>query len=220
MPRMNHRERVMAAIRHEVPDRIPVDAICIENADALARLLSVPVEAVYDRLSIDGRCVAAYRYTGELPVRDGKVLSPWGTEEGNDYGTAHFYPLAAASSVAEVDRYPWPDAGLFNFEELRSSLKTWTREYALRGPYWISGPLFCTTCNLLGMEETLVKMLAEPEIVEACLEQVFHFSSTYVERFIGSSSSRTTPGSLPSARRRGCPSGSIPVATSPPCCRT
>lgn len=30
---MNHRERTLAAIRHSVPDRIPVDAICIEDCN-------------------------------------------------------------------------------------------------------------------------------------------------------------------------------------------
>jgi len=45
---MDHRERVMAAIRHEPSDRIPVDAICIENADAVGGLLGIPAEAVHE----------------------------------------------------------------------------------------------------------------------------------------------------------------------------
>lgn len=181
---MNHRERMLAAIRHEEPDRIPIDAIGVENADAVGRLLKIPTESVSDRLGIDGRCVAAYRYTGDLPVRQGKTLSPWGTEDGDDYGTAHFYPLAQASTVTEVDHYGWPDGGKFNFDELAPSLQNWTGEYALRGPYWISGPLFCTTCNLMGMEEAMAKMLVEPAAFEACVEQVFRFSIEYVEHFV------------------------------------
>lgn len=181
---MNHRERVLATIRHEVPDRIPIDAICIENTDTVGRLLGIPAESVCDRLEIDGRIVEAGRYTGELPIRDGKTLSPWGTEDGNDYGTAHFYPLAAASTVAEVDRYPWPEATRFDFDELQTWLGNLTGEYALRGPYWVSAPLFCTACNLMGMEDALIKILTEPRIFEACVEQVLRFSLTYVERFV------------------------------------
>ncbi len=181
---MNHRERELAAIRHEVPDRIPIDAINIENTDAVARLLGIPAESVVDRLGIDGRIVSAEHYTGELPVRDGKILSHWGTEDGNDYGTTHFYPLAAATSALEVERYGWPDGSLFDFDEMRIALKDWRGEYALRGPYWISAPLFATTCNLMGIEEALIKMVSEPEVFEACIEQVFRFSSTYIEHFI------------------------------------
>jgi len=32
---MNGRERELAAIRHGLPDRIPTDAICVENTLAL-----------------------------------------------------------------------------------------------------------------------------------------------------------------------------------------
>jgi uroporphyrinogen decarboxylase len=180
---MNHRERVLAAIHHEVPDRVPIDAINIENTKAVANLLEIPEESVYDRLGIDGQVIAAERYTGELPIRDGKTLSLWGTENGEDYGTTHFYALAAATSVAEVDRYIWPDGNLFNFDELDIALKDWPGKYALRGPYWVSAPLFSTTCNLMGMEEAMCKMLIEPAVFEACIEQVFRFSYTYVERF-------------------------------------
>ena len=180
---MNHRERTLAAIRHSVPDRIPVDAICIENCDNVRNFLRMPEGAdVYERLGIDGRLVAAWRYTGEMPVRDGKTLSPWGAEEA-EYGTSHFYPLASAS-VSDVERHAWPDATLFDFDELRTSMRNWTGEYAVRGPYWPSAPLFCTTCNLMGMEEALCKMLVEPDVFEACVEQVFRFSTAYVERFI------------------------------------
>lgn len=137
---------------------------------------------VYERLGIDGRLVAAWRYTGETPLRDGRKLSPWGTEEA-DYGTAHFYPLATAS-MPDVECHAWPDPTLFDFDDLRTSMGDWTREYAVRGPYWPSAPLFCTTCNLMGMEEALCKMLVEPDVFEACVEQVFRFSTAYVEKFI------------------------------------
>ena len=110
---MTHRERVLAALRHEVPDRIPIDAICIENATAVGQRLQVPPESVNDCLGIDGRIVAAGKYTGPLAVRDGKTLSHWGTEDRQDYGTTHVYPLAAATSVAQVDGYSWPDGSLF-----------------------------------------------------------------------------------------------------------
>jgi len=180
---MTHKERVMAAIRHEVPDRIPVDAICIENGDDVRNFLGMPEGGdVYERLGIDGRCVAAWRYTGELPVANGKTLSPWGTEDAG-FGTGHFHPLAAASAT-EVERYAWPDATRFDFADLRASLRDWTGECALRGPYWVSGPLFSTTCDLMGIEETLCKMLVDPKAFETCVEQVFRFSYSYVERFM------------------------------------
>lgn len=181
---MTHRERMLAAIRHEETDRVPVDAIWIENTDAIGRWLNIPADAVYDRLGIDGRCMAAETYTGERPRRGTRTLSPWGTEDDNDYGTAHAYPLAEAATVDEVERHAWPDATRFNFDDLRERLRTWRGDYALRGPYWVSAPLFCTTCNLMGMEDALCKTMLEPAVFEACVEQVFRFSHTYVERYL------------------------------------
>ena len=181
---MNHRERVMAAIQHQIPDRIPIDAISIENTREVGQLLEMPAERVLDCLEIDGRSIDAGPYTGELHPRNGMQLSPWGTETDQDYGTAHFYPLAGASSSREVERYAWPDPHRFHFNALSSAVQDWTGEYALRGPYWASAPLFCTACNLFGMEEALVKMISEAEVFEACIEQVFQFSFSYVEQFV------------------------------------
>ena len=41
---------------------------CIENCDNVRSFLQMPEGAdVYERLGIDGRLVAAWRYTGEIP---------------------------------------------------------------------------------------------------------------------------------------------------------
>ncbi len=186
---MTGRERTLAAIRHETPDRIPIDYICVENGDAILRAAGCPPgdgEALDRRLHRDGRLLGLYHYTGDVPRRaDGTPLSIWGTEDGDDYGTAHAYPLAAAESVADVERHAWPDPARFaDFAALRPAALAWNRQYAVRGPYWVSGPLFCTACNLFGMEEAMVKMLTAPEVFEACVERVFQFSYGYVERFI------------------------------------
>lgn len=181
---MTHRERILCAIRHQLPDRIPVDTLAIETTIEIGQLLGIPADEVIDTLGIDSRLVTAYDYLGELPEINGKKLSIWGAEDGDDYGTTHTYPLAMATSLTDIERYAWPDASKFDFASLANSLQNWTGEYALRGPYWVSAPLFSTTCNLLGMEEALVWMLAEPTLFQACIEQVFRFSYHYIEQFI------------------------------------
>lgn len=164
---MNGRERTLAAIRHQVPDRLPLDAMHIENG------LSP------DELGLDGRVIAAGDYRGPQPM--------WGVDFGDDYGTAHEYPLAGADRPADVERYRWPEAGQFvDFSQQREVGRQLQEQSAVRGPYWVSGPLFCTTCNLMGMEEAMVKMLVEPAVFEACVQKVFEFSQDYVTRFVAS----------------------------------
>jgi uroporphyrinogen decarboxylase len=67
---------------------------------------------------------------------------------------------------------------------MRSALEDWTGEFALRGPYWVSAPLFATACNLMGMEDALRKMLVEPGVFEACIDHIFFFSTGYLEHFV------------------------------------
>ena len=130
-----------------------------------------------EQLGFDGRGLAAYTYGGDGPV--------WGVDFGDDYGTSHAYPLANAQSVAEVEQYAWPDPARFtDWNKLGAVARDWQQQYAVRGPYWMAGPLFCTTCNLMGMEEALMKMVSEPAVFEACVEKVFEFSCDYVSRFI------------------------------------
>ena len=66
---MNGRERQLATIRHEIPDRISVDAIAIETQAEIAAYLGIDRTAVLDRLGIDGRVVLApYLGTPDQPV--------------------------------------------------------------------------------------------------------------------------------------------------------
>ena len=54
---MNHRERELAAIRHEMPDQIPIDAIAVENTTALAAHMGIAESEVLSDLGLCGRLV-------------------------------------------------------------------------------------------------------------------------------------------------------------------
>jgi uroporphyrinogen decarboxylase len=178
---MTPRERQLATSRHELPDRISVDVICIENQPQIAELVGIEAGGVYDRLGIDGRIVSA-GYTGALPATDGDPVSEWGTSAGEDYGTSHSYPLAGAVSVAEIEAHDWPDPADYDFQAAGQIAREWGETYAVRGPYW--HPLFCRVCSLMGMEEAMVKMTTEPSVFGAALEAVFRHTHPYCERLL------------------------------------
>ena len=104
---MTPRDRMLTAIRHQTPDRIPAEAICVENVPALAAALGIAEDAVLDRLGLCGRIVGLGAYAGARPWD--AALGPWGVSETGDYGTARANPLAEADRAA-LARYPWPDA--------------------------------------------------------------------------------------------------------------
>ena len=180
---MTGRERVLAAIRHKVPDRIPVSVICIDDPAPIATYLGIEPEAVGARLGIDSGIVAAWSYTGTRPPsRDGQSVDEWGASAWNEYGVGHFYPLADAATVRDVERYPAPDPRAYNFAEAAESVRRAGAAQAPRGPYW--RPIFCQACALLGMEEALVKMRMEPAVFAAVLEKVTDHVAAYCEQWL------------------------------------
>ena len=181
---MNGRERELAAIRHELPDRIPLDAIRVENQGKIAEFLRIESSAVLDRLGIDGRIVSA-PYLGRLPepVR-GVDFTEWGTPDTGDYGTARYNPLGKMHSLSEIDRYAWPDPGLYDFAAAAKAARSLHGHYAVRGPYW--NPLFCRACDLFGMEGAMVRMLSEPQAFEAILDRVFQHTYEFCAHLLES----------------------------------
>jgi len=203
---MNSRERQLAAIRHQVPDRIPVDAIAIEIQAEIAAFLGIEHQAVLERLGTDGRVILApYLGTPEEPV-DGLAefavraecvyLTPhlgrtpglfpefteWGTPKVPHYATHRYFPLSADSSLADIETYPWPDPGHYDYALAAELAHRFAPDYAIRGPYW--KPLLCQVFDLFGTEQAMVLMLTNPLMFEATLEHIFAFTSEYVRRFV------------------------------------
>ena len=176
------RQRQLAAIDHELTDRVSVDAICVENVDAIAQHLGIDSGAVHDRLGIDGRLVAA-GYTGPVgePI-EGQPVNAWGSVDSGDYGTTHVAPLAGARTVAQVEAYAWPDPADYDYAAAAATARDLSPTYAVRAPYW--HPLFCRACDLFGMEQAMMHMLAEPALFEAALQRVFEHVYEYCRRML------------------------------------
>jgi uroporphyrinogen decarboxylase len=204
---MNSRERQLATIRHEIPDRISVDAIAIETQDQIAAFLGIERREVLDRLGTDGRVILApYLGTPDQPV-DGLAeftaraecvylvpyfdhnpgmpmqTTEWGTPWVPHYATHRHFPLSADTSVADVEAYPWPNPDHYDYAWAAQMAHQFAPNYAIRGPYW--KPLLCQVFDLFGTEEAMVIMLTDPLLFEAVLERVFIVTAEYVRRLVG-----------------------------------
>ncbi|MBM4039960.1 MAG: hypothetical protein FJ290_15765 [Planctomycetes bacterium] len=137
---------------------------------------------VEDELGIDGRLVCpGFVGEGAKPPA-GEPLDEWGAPAFPGYGTAHCYPLAGATTVAAIERYPWPDPACYDYDGAARLARQWGTRYAVRGPYW--KPLFCRVCSLFGMEEAMVKMALPPAVFEAALEKVAEHTAPLCERLL------------------------------------
>ncbi len=153
---MNHRERVLAALAHEEPDRIPIDlgstinsSMVVEGYEKLKenfafksenRLCNRMMRAVQmdegilKALDIDTRGVfmGGPLVGGDQEVGPDRYKDFWGIERRKPEDSYYYdlvrSPLAGEISISDILKYPWPNPDDPGFtKDLKSRVK-WLRE--------------------------------------------------------------------------------------------
>ncbi len=136
---MNSRERLLRALNHREPDRVPIDLggtpTSTISASALERLkdhlgirsetrlmspiflTAYPDEEIIKRFGVDVRMVTANPPAGfKMKITpEGKLVDEWGVVyQQQEEAQTHFVveteaPLYRATLKEEIERYPWPD---------------------------------------------------------------------------------------------------------------
>lgn len=112
-----------------------------------------------------------YRHPDGLPMFDSGL-------DREKFGSVG--PLANCESVEEVEDFPWPNPDHLNFEPCLRDLRAAGDVYRFSG-FWTC--FFHNICDLLGMEEYLVKMHCNPEVVNAVTNRVCGFYYEANDRF-------------------------------------
>ena len=178
---MNYRDRILAAINHELPDYVPAYVITIDDiAPFLAHLGLEDREALYDYLGIGIRGTGA-GYTNLKPG-----LNHFGTSGGgSDYSTSTFTrPFADAKTIDEIDNYDWPAVENCVFDHIPPTLEQYHGKYATMVNGW--NPIFCQVLDLFGMENALVRICAEPAFIEAAVAHIEDFYLGFYKRLFES----------------------------------
>jgi uroporphyrinogen decarboxylase len=188
------RERVLAALRHEVTDRIPFSLGFGVNEYArkqLAEYLGCTMEKVEKALlaASDLRWVSP-RYIGPSS-RD-----PKGNEEKPDiWGVSHKsvfngfdsyyeisgYPLRGLGDRISLEDHEFPSPDWFDY----GSLKERIRHANADGQYAIvmgNGNIFETSWYMVGFEDMFALLVTDPELAYRLLEKVTDFYAAFFER--------------------------------------
>jgi uroporphyrinogen decarboxylase len=183
---MNSRERVLAAIRREQPDRVPFDfnfGISPVQHATLKRLTGFDDPQEYfqtDRRSVgDGpsrQCADFSRYFKDLPAR--ARIDEWGIAsvptDSDDPRHAHLegfiYPMRGLSTVAELNEYPFPDVeAQYRYEHLPKQVA----EHHARGLCCV-GELMATIFEIAwwmrSMEELMIDFVDNPDFAMTLLD--------------------------------------------------
>jgi uroporphyrinogen decarboxylase len=197
---MTHRDRVLTALRHEEPDRVPMDlggclasTIVASCYPALRRHLGLPVHATEESLRYASLAVIDADVRAALDVdlvhapnafgtrKTVRVLSPlsfvdeWGVpwrkpEEG------HYYvdqpPFAESASPASVERHAWPTAAeLVNTDGLAAALATLRRETDCAISLELRGRVMSVGQFLRGFGDWMMDLADNHAFVQALLER-------------------------------------------------
>ena len=134
MKEMTHRERVLAALSHQQPDRVPIDlgatrdsSIVVEGYERLKQHFAVRHEdtllsrmmrvvdvdeRIMRALDIDARGVFPGGQPDEI-IGERSYRDEWGVERVNPPGSHYYdqisFPLAGEITLRDIVEYPWPD---------------------------------------------------------------------------------------------------------------
>ena len=172
---MTPRERWLAILKRETPDRVPMDYWATGEATRkLMKFLGVPTrEALLKRLHIDAPAAIGPRYVGPaIP----KGANEFGCRHTTvDYGTGAyeeivFSPLAQYNSVEEIEaNYTWPSPDWYDYSDIPNQVKA-AGERPIRGG---GSEPFLTYKSLRGQELGMMDLVLNPEIAHYCLDKLF-----------------------------------------------
>ncbi|MGB2937761.1 MAG: uroporphyrinogen decarboxylase family protein [Phycisphaerae bacterium] len=183
---MTPRERWLALLAGEKPDRIPTDywATAEVTERLMADLACGDRDALFERLHIDGvNGVGAPHTLRHHP--DDPEADIWGvrhrtvTYEGGSYVEPVNRPLADAKSVDDIHAFKWPSPDDHDYDAFREQVETVSGyRVVMCGGY----EPFLIHCLMRGMEQAMMDLLVEPDIADAILGHLFDYHYGVNER--------------------------------------
>jgi len=174
---MSPKERWLAVLNREEPDRLPMDYWATEEATqkVLKYLGCADVWEMYERLHIDHPVAVNPKYVGP-------TLSPgydiYGCRyQDVDYGAGVYsecvyHPLAQYNTIEEIEaNYTWPTVDWFDYSVIPQQI-VGKEMYPIRGG---GSEPFLTYKDLRGMEQAYIDLLINPDLVCYCLDKLFDF---------------------------------------------
>lgn len=215
---MTPRERVLATLRHEEPDRVPI-VLGVSNATGIK---TKPYRELKQLLGIEAPGRYLYRWpelgTAEIdeetlvrlgtdvrPVLDvepawvlernasrpphSDYINSWGSgavEIGPDDWFPAVHPMAAATTIQEVEDYPWPDMDdPTRVEHVAAEAARLTAEnrFAIMATPWLLFPLE-RAFAMQGTDVFLQNLVFYPEFAETLLWKIQGLCKTLMGHFL------------------------------------
>ncbi len=215
---MTPRERVLATLNHEEPDRVPIilgvsnaTSIKMPTYQGIKKLLGIeaPDEYIYEwpelgtaaideetmqRLRSDVRGVTDLepehiRKRNREREPHSPYIDSWGSGQveitpGHWFPGVH--PMAEASTIEEIESYPWPDmSDPTRIAHVRAQARRLAEEnqYAIMATPWLLFP-FERAHAMQGMDVFLLNMGLNPDFAQALLEKILQVCKELMGPFL------------------------------------
>jgi uroporphyrinogen decarboxylase len=191
---MTSRERVLTAIDHKEPDRLPVFVtLTPQVAQQLSAFFNITYEPPVDSLLstrishskllsyLGNDCIGiAATVPDNCPStkdENGIITNEWGMKFKNSglYNEFYMYPLAHASLPEDIYQYPFPDPyGPGRFRHAEKTIKSYKDKYAIVAD--LETTIFETSWYLTGLEKFLVDLITEAPYLDKLLDRVMEIN--------------------------------------------
>ena len=197
---MKPRERVLTAVQHREPDRVPLFYRDVPEVETrlLHDLGLNGREELLSFLGIDFRWVEP-PYVGP-PLEDatsGLRRDIWGVEykyvpfsDAAGYWEAASHPLAVCEDPAALADYPWPELQWFDFSALSSQLAACGDHAVMTAPGCASPNVLLTIQNLLGEEKAWTDLILNPRLFQSLVQRVLDFNLPFIDRMLAAAGGR------------------------------
>ena len=172
---MTPRERWLAVLKRQKPDRVPMDYWATQEAtEKLMKYLGCEDEQVLvEHLHIDRVVSVGPKYVGPTLPEDTDVFGC--RHKDVDYGTGVYseciyHPLADYETLEEIKQnYRWPSPDWWDYSGIPDQIKG-NEDYPIRGG---GSEPFLTYKHMRGDEQAFMDLILHPEIVHFCLDKLF-----------------------------------------------
>jgi uroporphyrinogen decarboxylase len=211
MREMTSRERILAAISHQQPDRVPLDlggtrnsTMVVEGYERLKAHFGITTrtkmiermmrvveidEGALTALGIDTRGLFPGAPTAGMAADLGprRYRDMWGVErtqpEGSYYYDLAGSPLTGEVSVADILKYPWPDPDDRGFTAGLKERVRWVREHTDAASVLALPPAFVHISQYLrGFEDWFCDFVADPKRLEVLFDAILDVTMAIAKR--------------------------------------
>ncbi len=189
---MNSRERVLTAINHEEPDKVPLDSwMAPEVASSIVKFLNLDLEN--DRFALAKALGHDLLYTDvgfcdgfnsifkeERKIEGNLYQDPWGIKwrkKSQQYGSYCEFAEHPLADIKNYSNYKWADPLVTekeNLEVYKKLIESEGKEYAILGS--VACTMWEASWYLRGLEQFLVDLYQNRDFVIELLDRTMNYS--------------------------------------------